>query len=547
MSDDPFSFGDDEAIDLEEFDAPPRKDFRRIGRGIPYVMMENGKRKRLSRSSKAGDILDDQYNLVDWRLRTAIVGAAQRYGLMAMVTTIDPGTKEGKRELRTIVEECIVAGKGAERSTQGTAMHAMFDHLDRGDDWEPAPQFLDVCNAYLETCIAYGLVVENPDTDIEIHCVNDEFLLAGSADRIYRTTKPLVPPDGVLLPAGQYLIGDTKTGDTLEWSHGTYACQLAAYAGSVRYDVEAETRTPFDPPLNDRWGIIMHARQETGTCELHWVDLAGGREGLALARHVKAWRKRAGLIANATPPVAAAPVERPPEPRQSPGEASTGEGGPDMRSAVRDWLRGRVVIVREHGGAAVKALQLAWPVGVAGLKLDGHTMAELDAIGKALDRVEGDYGVPFGETDPRIKARHPSSGSTWVDKWASPSSEPTPDDQRETQRQAIANHPRRGLLEKWVADAMGGGVDSTIDTYALSNALYEFAKLNAVEWPDDDLTIMLDGSLRALGYANGTADLGRFNPEHAPKLMAAAFAIAAGTITLVYDDDGKPTTSVPIS
>ena len=60
------------------------------------------------------------------------------------------------------------------------------------------------------------------------------------------------------------------------------------------------------------------------------------------------------------------------------------------------------------------------------------------------------------------------------------------------------------------------------------------------EWPDDDLTTMLDGSLRALGYMGGCSELGKFNPDHAPLLMSAAFAIAAGNGYLLFDDEGKP-------
>jgi hypothetical protein len=51
---------------------------------------------------------------------------------------------------------------------------------------------------------------------------------------------------------------------------------------------------------------------------------------------------------------------------------------------------------------------------------------------------------------------------------------------------------------------------------------------------------MLDGTLRAIGYADGLNELGHVVPEHAPLIMSAAFAITAGTAMLLIDVDGKP-------
>jgi hypothetical protein len=220
-------------IDLDEFDAPERPDFRRVGRGVPFVIPKDGghKRVRYSRSSNGGKILDDESNLTDWKLRTVVAGAAQRPELMAAASVLDVDTD--KKELRDIAEKCLVAGKGERRSVIGTAVHAMFDHLDRGDDWRPPPQFEDLCNAYVAMLEDWGLVPE----EIEIHCINDEWKLAGTLDRRYRTTKTLVAPDGSVIPIGSYIVGDIKTGKELEYAAGSYVTQLAAYVDSMRYNV----------------------------------------------------------------------------------------------------------------------------------------------------------------------------------------------------------------------------------------------------------------------------------------------------------------------
>jgi len=220
-------------IDLDDFEPPERPDFRRVARGVPFVLPKDGgtKRIRYSRSSNAGKILDDESNLTDWKLRTVVAGAAQRPELMASASVLDVDTD--KSALREIAEKCLVAGKGERRSVIGTAVHAMFDHLDRDTGWRPPPQFEDLCNAYVATLQDWGLIPE----EIEVHCINDEFHLAGTLDRRYRTTKTLVAPDGTIIPIGSYIVGDIKTGKELEYAAGSYVTQLAAYVDSERYNV----------------------------------------------------------------------------------------------------------------------------------------------------------------------------------------------------------------------------------------------------------------------------------------------------------------------
>lgn len=227
-------------MDLDEFDPPERPDFRRVGKGVPFVIGPDGKRVRYSRSSNAGKILDDESNLTDWKLRTVVAGAAVRPELMAAASVLD--VDSNKKQLRDIVEECITAGKGQRRAIVGTAVHAMFDRVDRSDDWEPPPQFRDLIDAYVATLETWGLV----PVAIEVQVINDQFRLAGTLDRLYRTTKPLVAPDGQVIPIGSIIVADTKTGKELEYAAGSYATQLAAYVDSVPYDVTTDERGTWD-------------------------------------------------------------------------------------------------------------------------------------------------------------------------------------------------------------------------------------------------------------------------------------------------------------
>lgn len=293
---------------LDDLDPPERDDFQRDGKGTPRIWDEaTQKMVRYRRSSSSGKIMDDEYNLWDWKLRTELVGAAQRPELMAVVSTLHPD--RDKKQIRDIVEQCLEAGRGSARATQGTAVHAMFDHLDLGHDWVPAPQFANLLAAYADSLMHYGLIA----IDVEVRCVNDRHRLAGTLDRRYRTTRTLVAPDGSIIPIGSILVGDTKTGTTLEYAAGAYATQLAAYVDSVRYDTRTNERIPFDPPNYPDWALIVHAVPETETVEMYWVDIRMGRAGLILADEVRGWRARTDLLSPATPPMRAAAHQEPPQ------------------------------------------------------------------------------------------------------------------------------------------------------------------------------------------------------------------------------------------
>ena len=513
-------------IDLDEFDPPTRSDFRRVGRGIPYVIGiggERDRRVRYSRSSNSGKILDDESNLTDWKLRTVVAGAAQRPELMAMASVLDVDTD--KKKLRDIAEECLVAGRGQRRSIIGTAVHSMFDHLDRNHDWTPPPQFAELCAAYQQVKEDWGLVPE----EIEVHCINDEHRLAGTLDRRFRTTRTNVAPDGTIIPIGAYVVADHKTGKELEYASGSYATQIAAYVDSMRYDVETDERFPFEPESVKDWALIIHADSAGTRVEVYWVDIKAGRLGLTLAREVKAWRRRDDLLTLGRKIRIEPEPEAPPEPPTAP---------PERRNTLGRYehTRDRVRAILAHSDVAAKALQRAWPMGTPGLREFQHSWEQLDQIIEAVERIEGDYSLPFFA--PWVD---PDQESPTINVWSKPSTSSSGNDQEKASIQdGIMAHPRADLIRRWIGDAVTGGIDHRFDTTALAHSLFEFAMLKEDEWNDDDLTLMLDGSLRAMGYVNGTKDLGRFNPEHAPILMSAAFAIAAGNAMLLFDEDENP-------
>jgi hypothetical protein len=484
---------------LDDLEAPKRKDFRRVGKGTPFVLDPNGKRVRYRRDSTAGKILDDESNLEDWKRRTIVFGASQRPDLMAQVSTLDQ--EEDKKEIRDIVEECLVAGKGKQRATTGTAIHRMLDHVDNQDDWLPAPQFKDAVEAYMRVRDAYGLV----PVDIEVQCINDVYRLAGTADRRYRTTRNLIAPDGQIIPIGSILLGDTKTGETLEYSAGSFVTQLAGYADSMRYDVDTDERIPFDPPTFKDWAIIVHVVADESRCDIYWVDLDAGRKGLALSNEVRQWREQTDLIVPARIPLHSVD-------HFNKAEMVSIVVDDDVMSELRYWLLMRIQRVKEAGDYATKALLRYWPKDVPGMKnYDGHTEEQLDAISEALWQVEKEYTLPFPGNDPRA-----------------------PEVVNEVKD--LQKHPRAEMIAELSHLLHLNSVGSN----EVMEAVKRFAMFSQDEFSDKDVQEMLDGTLRAMGYDLGILDLSIVKAEHAVYIDSSAFALTTGTAMLLFDEHERP-------
>jgi hypothetical protein len=193
-----------------------------------------------------------------------------------------------------------------------------------------------------------------------------------------------------------------------------------------------------------------------------------------------------------------------------------------------------VAAVRADGVEALSALLRLWPKVVPGLKFDTQTEAQLDDINDALWKVEALFGIAFPNADPRA-----NTVTHWSDRWAKPSAVAEPQADMEF-RAMLDAHPRKALIRQW-ADTASKDMDETIsERFALTHALYEFAMLPLDDWADEDVTEMLDGTLRVLGFDRGIYDLGHVASQYAPLIMSSAFAITAGNALLLYNEDGKP-------
>ena len=425
LKDDPIApslsgIGEEELLD--QYEGKP--DFNRGAGGEPFVSDPDGSGKQLryARNSSLGETLDEKSALNAWLVSKAMEGMASRPELVAKVLAVTP-YEDHKPAFTKLREEAIQAGRGAFKADIGTAVHSMSERWEQEKDFDPGPPYTAALSAYSACLEHLGLISQL----FECQMVNDVLRIAGTADRLFETTKPLLTPTGEILLPGTLLIGDLKTGESLEYSIPGFAIQMAGYAGGSLYDVVNNVRMPT-PTIHQRWGVIMHMKVAEGSCEMLWVDLEVGRYGAQLANEVREWRRnwrrkdgyKAGIqeitVAPETMPVIEQEVLQPPVEKKK--RASRAKPKPPTDEAVveaiteaittvtvddwRTYCRNRLADIRENTPAK-EWLLVRWPEGLPAPKAL-ETIDEARALSKFLDRVEAEFGMQFRHAEPREPA-----------------------------------------------------------------------------------------------------------------------------------------------
>lgn len=243
--------------------------------GRPLVVPPGGhKAVGYTRCTTYVGCLDDTYNLSKWQQRMVAIGLADRPDLLLAVSATQRDDKSG---LDRIAGQAMEAAKAGAASTTGTALHALTERIDRGEQLPIVPA------AHLDDLDAYRAATrELEPVLIEQFTVLDELRIGGTPDRVVRYR-------------GAGYIADVKTG-SIDWAAGKIAMQLAVYARSMPYDHGTGERTPYPFPVDTGRGIVIHLPAGTGKCELHWVDLDAGWNAVRLAGKVRDWRARKDLL-----------------------------------------------------------------------------------------------------------------------------------------------------------------------------------------------------------------------------------------------------------
>ena len=379
------------SIDIDELDDAneQRKTFR-YANGAPLVSDPDDPTKtlRYSRPSGYSKCLDDEKALESWRLFKAMTGVARSKALAAEVNACKDEDKVQKEILRN---KALDKGDASERADMGTALHAMTvraeDETDT--DFDPPEQYVADLDAYRDALATYGLVSEM----VEVALVNDEYRAAGTADRIFRTTKPLIAPDEHRIEPGELILGDLKTGQKLDFSLPNYCVQMALYATGKLYDVHTDKRLAT-PPINSRWTLLIHLPVGKAQCEVLWCSIEAGLHGAKLAREVKEWRKQ---WKNGTydAPVAGVPVD-PVAECISQFNAEIVEI--DLQT-MTDYCQRRINQIGLNARARQHLITF-WPDSLPSPKKGLASNEQLIMLLNYLDSVEKQFDMPF-MVDPR--------------------------------------------------------------------------------------------------------------------------------------------------
>ncbi len=379
------------SIDIEELtdEHEQRNDYRRAN-GAPLVSdpSDPTKQLRYRRPSGYAKLLDDESALTEWRIFRAMKGVASSTALAAKVNVVKDEDKSGKRALR---DEAMDKGTANEAADTGTALHAMTARVeDEHDDFEPPEQYQLDLTAYVRLLDQLGLVSDM----VEVPMVNDAYRAAGTADRIYRLTKPLLVPDGSVLPEGTLILGDLKTGQKLTFSLPGYCVQMALYADGTLYDVRSERRLPT-PPINKSWTILIHLPVGGNRATAWWLSVELGLRGALLAYDVNEWRNawKAGRDGHDCFPVEVAKVTNTPDPMP-----------PVPLQEMVDWCQQRISVIKDNGQAR-SALLRKWPNKVPTPKQGLSKADDIVTVLNLLDSIEAEFSIPFG-IDPRAASQN---------------------------------------------------------------------------------------------------------------------------------------------
>lgn len=297
-----------------------RGGFLRSADDAPYVsdpsgeLVKSGERKgevkrlKYGSPSNRGREIENDAGLVKYKQRLTLLGIGMEQSLATACSHL-ADYAIGSPEFNTAADTIVVCADRITRSSlaadRGTHGHLLCELFDRAEELTDDHVRDGVAvgllrSTQIATVVAWGKMLDANALEIlaiEASCVDDTWRLAGTLDRIVRTTRPLtfVKSTGelVTIEANTVLVLDIKFGKCRK----AHPIQIASYAQSVPYDTETETRGEWPFAIDQTHALIAHGDfgddTRPVTIELVWVDLIAGREhGGETVVQAKAWAAR---------------------------------------------------------------------------------------------------------------------------------------------------------------------------------------------------------------------------------------------------------------
>lgn len=274
---------------------PEASDFRRY---------KNGNPKGLTRATTFNKAGSDSKAINDWGKRNVVLGASRRPDI---IDRADGLTHEDHRDaLNGIVAELEEAAGAKVSADIGTALHAFTELMDAGlKTPADAPQrYRAQLELYRTELAKYGF--EPVPGLIERTTMVREFGgVVGTFDRIFYHR-----------PSNSYMVGDLKTGKTMEYAMDETQTQIWLYAHGVNqngvYDWNTDEWSPVGEPMTrgahpdgvpitvrEDVGVIIHMPVQgklAGQVILNRADLRAGARHAELCHAIRS-RHKSSVVA----------------------------------------------------------------------------------------------------------------------------------------------------------------------------------------------------------------------------------------------------------
>jgi hypothetical protein len=289
-----------------------------------------GKPVKWTRATTYAKSIADTYNLSMWAQRMTLKGAALRPDIVAAVSTLD--VKADRDRVNALVEDAKKAAGNKVAANLGTALHSFTEDRDKVLVGLPVTakeipeKLLPSVDAYEALLREFGLVPV-PGL-IEFTTAVQQYEIAGTSDRCYRVTRDItfkLHGRTVTLYAGEYVIGDVKSGADLSYGWMEICVQLAIYAQGINTSgvFDWNTATWGHPTVPGQDDVQITVRTDVGLiphlpvdrepdaplATLFAVDLDWGWATAVLCGQVRSARKEGNLATALT----VADVEEAPE------------------------------------------------------------------------------------------------------------------------------------------------------------------------------------------------------------------------------------------
>jgi hypothetical protein len=294
------------------------------------------------------------------------------------------------------------------------------------------------------------------------------------------------------------------------------------------------------PEVSKLHAIIIHAQPGSGTCDLHWLDIATGAEALEMAMAVRKMRSAKVLsLLEKTQDVVARTK------KIAATEAVLAAADGNVSGEWREWMRDRLKVLIEQGQSDL--IRRSWPEGVPTLG-SGEPIANhlADPIEQAVSMIEAEVGAAFPDPKPGVELverKAPAAAKRGA-----------PDEGEEVgiaETQSVNKAARALTVEgrTWLGAVMaaaraanrpinmtGSGAKPTWRRFIIASSLLAFA-----DHADDELARALVsiaiGEEIQPGHDLGDA-VGSLTIEEATRLGHLARALNAGSLVPFWEGEG---------